>query len=149
MKKLITAAILMILSVSFACAQSLSSKLKDAYKTDDTKALTEAMQSEKMNINSCIILEERQYSLLDLSIKSDAKKIFDFLITQKQDLNKICEDKTAMMHAAKNGRLEMVKKLLSAGANINTQNNHGKTALDYAAKYGHTEIEAYIKSIKK
>ena len=53
--------------------------------------------------------------------------------------------KTALMHAAKKGQLEIVREIcsnkhLGEKKNINSQDNKGKHALIYAAKKGHLEI---------
>ncbi len=48
--------------------------------------------------------------------------------------------KTALMLAAKQGRLQRVKALLAAKADVNRTNNNGGTPLMYAALGGNTEI---------
>jgi len=45
-----------------------------------------------------------------------------------------------LLTASKNGRTEIVKKLLKNGGNVNVQNNKGHTALMIASQFGHTEI---------
>lgn len=47
---------------------------------------------------------------------------------------------TALMLAVSHGRLDMVKMLLEAGADINIQDDDGSTALMCAAEHGHVEI---------
>ncbi|KAK9890432.1 hypothetical protein WA026_010520 [Henosepilachna vigintioctopunctata] len=47
---------------------------------------------------------------------------------------------TALMLAVSHGRIEMVKMLLEAGADINIQDDDGSTALMCAAEHGHIEI---------
>ena len=44
------------------------------------------------------------------------------------------------MLAVSHGRLDMVKLLIEAGANINAQDDDGSTALMCASEHGHTDI---------
>ena len=45
-----------------------------------------------------------------------------------------------MLEAVKNGHLEISSLLIQTGANVNTNNNQGKTILMYAAEYRRTGI---------
>jgi ankyrin repeat protein len=47
---------------------------------------------------------------------------------------------TALMLAAVNGNVEIVRELIAAGANIDTVNNGGYTAFLYASANGHLNI---------
>lgn len=53
---------------------------------------------------------------------------------------------TALMLAVSHGRLDMVKMLLEAGADINIQDDDGSTALMCAAEHGHIEIVKHFLS---
>ncbi|KRT79272.1 Ankyrin repeat-containing protein [Oryctes borbonicus] len=55
---------------------------------------------------------------------------------------------TALMLAVSHGRLDMVKMLLEAGADVNIQDEDGSTALMCAAEHGHIEIVKYFLSQK-
>lgn len=58
---------------------------------------------------------------------------------------------TALMYAAKNHNLEIVKKLLAAGANVNQRNLDNRTALYFAKAYGENTAEkaAVIKLLQE
>jgi len=47
---------------------------------------------------------------------------------------------TALMLAVSHGRLEMVRMLLDAQADVNAQDDDGSTALMCATEHGYTEI---------
>ncbi|KAJ8938289.1 hypothetical protein NQ318_020348 [Aromia moschata] len=53
---------------------------------------------------------------------------------------------TALMLAVSHGRLDMVKMLLEAGADVNIQDEDGSTALMCAAEHGHIEIVKHFLS---
>jgi ankyrin repeat protein len=57
------------------------------------------------------------------------------------DINKKDRDgQTALMHASKNGYLDIVQLLLANEADVNTENNNGKTALFYATWKKHNNV---------
>ncbi|MFP3036394.1 MAG: ankyrin repeat domain-containing protein [Wolbachia sp.] len=45
-----------------------------------------------------------------------------------------------LFNAVEQGNLGKVQECLEKGANVNVENNYGKTPLDYARESGHTEI---------
>jgi ankyrin repeat protein len=47
--------------------------------------------------------------------------------------------KASLVAAAKHGQLDVVRKLLAAGASVNEAEEHGITPLHEAAKGGHCE----------
>ena len=51
---------------------------------------------------------------------------------------------TPLNQASSNGMLEVVKKLVNAGANVNKQNEYGKTALFLASVYGKIDVVKYL-----
>lgn len=142
MKSLFTTLLLLItISVS---AQEISSEIKYALKNDDAKALKKELNKE--NINICFEVGNSEYSLLNLSIKLDAKACFELLLTKKVDVDKECSGKTPLMYSAKYGRLEMAKMLIKNNADINKKYK-GRSALDYAKKYEKTALIEYFKSL--
>ena len=53
---------------------------------------------------------------------------------------------TPLISACESGQVKIVQYLLDIGANLNSKNNFNKTGLDYAIKYGHTEVVTTIKT---
>ena len=56
---------------------------------------------------------------------------------------------TALMHAAKAGKLSSVVLLLGAGARPDLTNNKGKTALELATKEAHLAIASALKDAEQ
>ena len=130
--------------VSALAFSQITDQMKQAFKTDDPELLINELKNQKLSINDCFELEEKTYSLFAIAIKMDKQKIFSKLINQKADLNKICEDKSPLMFAAKYGKSAMVKQLIEAGANADLRNSKSANAFYYAQKYKQKEIEDYL-----
>lgn len=141
-----TIALLFVSTLSFA--QQINDEIKRAFKADDADALLAEVKTQKITINDCFDIEEASYTLLSLSIKMNKPNIFNKLIEQKANLNKICSDKTPLMYTAKYGQLDFAKTLIKAGADNNIKNEEGRTALDYAVKYKNTELQVLLKPNK-
>ena len=72
------------------------------------------------------------------------------------DVNKSCNGYVPpLMHAAKYGSLDMVKALVTKGANVSYtydgeyKDAQGMTPITYAEKFGHKDIADYLRSVKK
>lgn len=136
MKKLFL--ITLTFTISIFSAQELTDGHKKMLTYDDTSNFSTLVNKE--NLNSCYPIENTSYSLLALAIKMNSIKIFQKLIDEKADLEKICDGKTPLMFAAKYGNLIIAKKLLENGAKKDTKTDKGYSALDYAKKYDQKEI---------
>jgi len=136
MKKLFL--IIFAFTISTFSAQELTDEHKKMLKYDDISSFSKLVNKE--NINACYPIENLSYSLLALAIKMNSSKVFQKLIDEKADLEKICDGKTPLMFAAKYGNLNIAKKLLENGAKKETKTEKGYNALDYAKKYDQKEI---------
>ncbi|KQM62549.1 ankyrin repeat domain-containing protein [Chryseobacterium sp. Leaf201] len=136
MKKLFLAT--SMIAFSLLSAQELTTEYKYMVTYDDLAKFSALVNKE--NINTCYQNENNSYSLLALTIKLNSKQVFQKLISEKADLEKICDGKTPLMFAAKYGNLEFAKKLLENGAKKETKTDKGYSALDYAKKYEKAEL---------
>ncbi|MDW9379832.1 ankyrin repeat domain-containing protein [Chryseobacterium sp. JV558] len=128
----------LIVFSTFTNAQELTNEHKQMLKYDNTAYFNTLIN--KNNINTCYQIENNTYTLLGLAIKMNSKEIFQKLIDEKADLDKVCDGKTPLMFAAKYGNTEFIKKLLANGAKKEIKTTAGYTALDYAKKYEKPEI---------
>lgn len=142
MKKLLFFALFII--TTFATAQNLNDDLKNMLKTDNATALKKYINSK--NINNCYKIEDAEYTILALAIKTNAKSCLTTLLAEKANVEKACADKTPLMYTAKYGRLDMAKSLVKAGVKLRARNSKGRSALDYAKKYDKQEIIKYFTS---
>ena len=58
--------------------------------------------------------------------------------------NKRCEEERTLHSASKNGRLNVVKKLVKRCGNVDKPDNCERTPLHYAAENGHLNIVQYL-----
>lgn len=65
----------------------------------------------------------------------------DHSLSQNLDIHDLncCRDE-ALIRAATNNHIDVVKELINSGANVNYQNNFGQIALIEAAKEGHVDV---------
>ncbi|TMS33840.1 hypothetical protein L596_001531 [Steinernema carpocapsae] len=99
----------------------------------------------KCNIDSTNKAGYSALMLAALSDLSDEHGVVSAVVQrlfQHGDVNKKAEQhgQTALMLAASHGNVEGTKLLLSAGADVNIQDEEGSTALMCAAEHGHTEV---------
>ena len=73
-------------------------------------------------------------TLLNYSIKTDSKILFDRLLEMGADPDKLSNGKTPIMYAVQNKEPFMLRQLLKAGANLNGRGKKNTTAVIYAAK---------------
>lgn len=124
-------------------AQELDNGQKQILKFDNTARFSDLVGNQ--DINQCFKIEDNSYTLLALAIKMKSVNIFQKLIDNKADLEKMCDGKTPLMFAAKYGDVVMAKKLLENGAKKGTKTEKGFTALDYAEKYNQPAIIELLK----
>ena len=80
-------------------------------------------------------------------------EVLDCILKNKDTKNYINaknnDGETALMWASYNGHLEVVKLLVTLGADVNAKDKNGNTALMWAIYNGHSEVVAYLKSLNK
>ena len=83
--------------------------------------------------------------LANAASKGDRGRV-ESLLAGGADINSIVYsyDATALMLAARYGRLEMVKFLIDKGADINIKNRIGSTAIHVASEYGRIDVVKYL-----
>ena len=82
--------------------------------------------------------EETQETALTLACCGGFLDVADFLIKAGADLE--LGASSPLMEAAQEGHLELVKYLLEARAEVNSQTSTGDTALSFACERGHTDV---------
>jgi len=125
------------------------SALVTIMKSDDTIALDKLVTTD--NINTCY----GNYSLLSQAVRANAKKCFDLLISKGANVNQVCNGYVPpLMHAAKYGRMDMVKVLIAKGADKNyvydgdIESIKDMSPLTYAEAFKQTAVADYLKSLK-
>jgi ankyrin repeat protein len=94
------------------------------------------------------------YSPLSQAVRHNATKCFNLLISMGANVNKACDGYVPpLMHAAKYGRLEMVKILVAKGADPHYKYSgdytpaDGQTPLTYAEKNNQSAVADFLRSV--
>lgn len=145
--------LMFLTSTKILIAQSQALEIA-AVKADDVKQLSSLVNDK--NLNACFPEGDYSYTLLAQAVRNNAQKCFDILISKGANVNTSCDGYVPpIMHAAKYGRLEMLKVLIAKGADKNYVYHgeytpaDGETPLTYAEKYKQTAIVDYLKSLQK
>jgi hypothetical protein len=54
---------------------------------------------------------------------------------------------TPLMLAARGGHMEVVKRLVAAGADIDARDDEGRSAMGWAAAQGNTDIVQFLQAV--
>lgn len=145
MKKIISATLFMAISM-FAnglFAQEISKNQMKIFQTDNLQEFKKVFKKE--DFNKCFAIKENSYDLLALSVKHERKNVFNFLLSNTTDINRMCNNQSPLMVAARYGKADMVQSLLKKGANKTLKNASGETAKDFAVKYEKADLSKILK----
>ncbi|MCY0970314.1 ankyrin repeat domain-containing protein [Chryseobacterium wangxinyae] len=145
MKKIISATLFLAMSI-FAnglFAQQVSKDQMKIFQTDNLQDFKKVFK--KDDFNKCFAIKENSYDLLALSVKYERKNIFNFLLSNTTDVNRICNNQSPLMVAARYGKADMAQSLLKKGADKNLKNASGETAKDFAVKYEKANLANILK----
>lgn len=85
--------------------------------------------------------------LLAANLRQDATKIATMLLAHGAGLTineSAGDEKSALMIAAEEGNLELVKLMVKNGADVNATDEDGVTALQFAAKNDNTDVVEFL-----
>ena len=126
--------------------KELSQKITDSFKDFLSKNLTD---QDYKNLNE-YILETLDGLKLRILLKQSLPEGFILLVKLLVRLNKLDTSitnkhgYTMLLLATVNGRVDIAKLLIKAGANVNAANNNEQTALMFASSEGHKDIAALL-----
>ncbi len=96
----------------------------------------------RADVNLC---DDRGYSAITFAFENEFEEIVAFLIEKGANVDLVSDDKSrALIDFAMNGHIDFVESFLIDGADINYQNEGGKTALMMAIENGHTNIANFL-----
>lgn len=142
MKKIISATLIIAISI-FAnglMAQEISKDQMKIFQSDNLQEFKAAFKSD--DFNKCFAIKENSYDLVALSVKYERKNIFNFLLSNTNDVNRMCNNQSPLMVAARYGKADMAQSLLKKGANRTLKNANGETAKDFAVKYEKANLKS-------
>jgi hypothetical protein len=133
-------------------AQEMPAEMSAAIKADDSAKLAPLLTKE--NVSACFLEGSWMYSPLSQAVRHNAVKCFNLLISMGANVNKACDGYVPpLMHAAKYGRLEMVKILVAKGADPHYKYTgdytpaDGQTPITYAEKNNQSAVADYLRSV--
>jgi len=68
----------------------------------------------------------------------------DLLLNMKADVDHVCRESTPLVYAVHSGCLQLVRKLIQHGANVNFEGMFKRTPLHYAYSQGHADIAKFL-----
>lgn len=145
MKKIISATLFMAISMSAngLFAQEISKNQMKIFQTDNLLDFKKVFKTD--DFNKCFAIKENSYDLLALSVKYERKNIFNYLLSNTTDINRMCNNQSPLMVAARYGKADMAQSLLKKGANKTLKNANGETAKDFAVKYEKADLNKILK----
>ncbi|MEO8235094.1 MAG: ankyrin repeat domain-containing protein [Flavobacterium sp.] len=135
MKKQIKFLFLIIGMINFTFAQTKS--VFDISRNGTLEDIKSLYDNNPNDINS---FDQNKNSTLVLACYKGNEEVAFFLIDHVKDLNYNSGIGSALMAAVMSGKIEIVKKLIEAKANLNLFDTQGKTALIYATFFNKNEI---------
>lgn len=91
--------------------------------------------------NIFFITFQNQRLLIHWAALGGNENLVDFLIDLGSPLDPLDDtNSTPLILASSAGRVQVVKLLLSKGANVNKKTNRGQSSLHYACSKGHLEV---------
>lgn len=90
--------------------------------------------------------DERGHSLLDLASGMEDINIIDYLILQDADVTSQDKNGNTVLYnyVTLGDNVDIVKSLIEYGADVNQENNYGRTPLTMASHHGNMEIVKYL-----
>ena len=102
------------------------------------------------DMNICVDINGSAHQLISGAIVKEAHGIVDYILQNgNPDLSLICNDMTILQYGIQYGDADLVKQLLSAGADPNQTSESGQSAYDLAIQLDKPVIVGYLKSLTK
>ncbi len=116
MKKIISTTFLlgMLLSASMLSAQKLTQEKMKAIYSDNVATFKK--QFTQGDYNKCFILGDTSYSPLTFSAQAGKMNIVKFLVDNKVNVNKKCQNRTPLEVLESSKRTEIIQFLIERGA---------------------------------
>lgn len=135
-----------MLAFLFLC-QNAAAQTTDVYAIARSGTLSQAMELYETNPGSFSKPNADGYTPLILACYRGNNSVAKFLTDKKAAVNYLSGMGTALMAAVAKGNDEMVKYLLSNGADANVADANGSTALIYATMFKqHDNVAALIRA---
>jgi ankyrin repeat protein len=116
MKKIISTILVFGIAVAtnMLSAQEMTKEQGQAFQTDNIETFKKFFPKE--DYNKCFAVKKDSYTLLAYSVLYERKNILNYLISNKVDVNKACNNQTPLSIAEMYDKANMKKILIEKGA---------------------------------
>ncbi|KAI8817366.1 kinase-like domain-containing protein [Fimicolochytrium jonesii] len=115
-------------------------------KEGDVEAIEQIVQDPEQETEGAAERDQQENTVLHVASKAGKPAVVDWCLRQSNvDLNALnVAGDTPLILASALGALDIVKKLVAKGAEVNQANDHGNTALHYACFWRHQDVAVYL-----
>lgn len=149
MKNLFLTSLLTIAIVGVSFATNNKTKKAETTPKETTVLADEPVSFTSENLNYYNVIRNLEVTNFVKLIQLNDYDAVKNLVIAGADINEKSKGMTPLMHAARQNRVQVVKLLLSQGAEVDSQSKYGYTALDYAKMSGATESLELIKNAQE
>lgn len=129
--------------IAFSISAFSQQTIQNAIDKTDTRFVKEWIQ-QGHDVNGFINVDNQNYTPLSYASLKANPEMVTLLLNKGAQVNLKIDFQDALMYAAMGGNVEIIEKLLAAGANPMNENKMGKCSRDLAKDNGHVDAQRLL-----